>query len=125
MIAAPAIISARAAAFVRSSSVTPRAAAIHLGMNQIQSATKSAAKKAERRSANQRLDIAASFSHRLQHQGLLASCELYWRGLALSCGETPAAGYSPRPSAAPFPPRGPNTTKLPPSLLGFGPALPA
>ena len=32
MIPAPAIISARAAAFVCSSSVTPRAAAIHLGM---------------------------------------------------------------------------------------------
>ena len=44
MIPAPAIISARAAAFVCSSSVTPRAAAIHLGMNQIQSATKNVAK---------------------------------------------------------------------------------
>src|SRR5258708_29369342 len=59
MIAAPTIISAGAAAFVRSSSVTPRAAAIHLGTNQIQSAAKSAAKNAERRSANQRLDMAA------------------------------------------------------------------
>ena len=44
MIPAPAIISARAAAFVCSSSVTPRAAAIHLGMNQIQNATKNVAK---------------------------------------------------------------------------------
>src|SRR5216684_1367272 len=64
MIAAPTVISARAAAFGRNSSVTPRATAIHLGMNQIQSATKSAAKNAERRSANQRLDMAASLSHR-------------------------------------------------------------